>query len=290
MSMIEYQASNIGAAAYHALQHDQSAAVIGITSRGIFVRAANDRVFFLSHEKYRGPLTLNLQSPHGKLEALDVGANVEAASGRLIFPSIRVAVTASPDAIWRPSIGTAPARPLDEQRHTLRSIASEVVARKGDDGFSAVLPSLLGLPADRPPSSLLDNILSLQQALAAGNVGSMVEFITGLLGSGRGLTPSGDDCVMGLLLILNRWQNDVDWSSLNQRVIEAAYQRTTTISANLIECAATGEADERLIAVADGIVTGTPSEDVCVDYALDWGSSSGIDALVGTAIAITAGI
>jgi hypothetical protein len=71
-------------------------------------------------------------------------------------------------------------------------------------------------------------------------------------------------------------------------VIDVAYQRTTTLSANLIECAAQGEADERLISVVDGIMTGEPSVADCAKYILDWGSSSGIDALVGMAIVLTA--
>ena len=88
--------------------------------------------------------------------------------------------------------------------------------------------------------------------------------------------------------MLNRWQRSNAWRDLNQRVIEAAYQRTTTISANLIECAADGQADERLMKVVDGIVTGTPSIDECVNCILDWGNSSGIDALAGMAVAVMA--
>ena len=75
---------------------------------------------------------------------------------------------------------------------------------------------------------------------------------------------------------------------MNRAVIEAAYRATTTISANLIECAAAGQGDERLITVVDGIATGSASIDECVECVLDWGSSSGIDALVGMAIAVTA--
>jgi hypothetical protein len=74
---------------------------------------------------------------------------------------------------------------------------------------------------------------------------------------------------------------------LNQRVIDLAYQRTTTLSANLIACAAHGEADERLINAVDGIVTGTPSHAACVECVLGWGHSSGLDALIGMALTTT---
>ena len=64
-------------------------------------------------------------------------------------------------------------------------------------------------------------------------------------------------------------------------------ERTTTISANLIECAAKGEADERLINIVDGIMTGQPSLEDCVDCVLAWGNSSGTDALIGMALTLS---
>ena len=107
-----------------------------------------------------------------------------------------------------------------------------------------------------------------------------------MLGRGSGLTPSGDDCVLGLLLMLNRWQLDSDWHNLNQAVINTAYHKTTTISANLIECATAGQADERLLNVVDGIAVSSTSIDDCVECVLSWGNSSGIDALVGMVMAL----
>ena len=59
----------------------------------------------------------------------------------------------------------------------------------------------------------------------------------------------------------------------------------TTISANLIECAIDGQGDERLIAAGDSIIVGSTAIDECVAGLLDWGSSSGIDALIGMALA-----
>jgi hypothetical protein len=114
-----------------------------------------------------------------------------------------------------------------------------------------------------------------------------------LLGKGRGLTPSGDDVVIGLLLAINRWQA-ASWEAehlarFNRAVVEAAYGKTTRLSANLIECAARGEADERLIGLVDGVFGGAPDQATCAAYMLGWGGSSGIDALVGIALAVVTG-
>jgi len=48
-----------------------------------------------------------------------------------------------------------------------------------------------------------------------------------------------------------------------------------------------GGSDERLVNVADGLLTGNPGESECISYALEWGDSSGVDALVGMAVALT---
>jgi hypothetical protein len=86
-------------------------------------------------------------------------------------------------------------------------------------------------------------------------------------------------------LALNRWHN-LFWSAdklrdLNQQVVETAYKKTTTLSANLIECAALGLADERLVNTLDWLITGSPrNTDILADL-LGWGNSSGVDAFVG---------
>jgi hypothetical protein len=98
-----------------------------------------------------------------------------------------------------------------------------------------------------------------------------------MLGRGRGLTPSGDDLAVGLLLVLNRWPEAVpsisDLSYLNQRLVEAAGQQTTSLSRSLIQCAISGNSDERLLWVVDSIFTGEPEESESLSYLLQWGAS-----------------
>ncbi|MGD2155610.1 MAG: DUF2877 domain-containing protein [Anaerolineales bacterium] len=113
----------------------------------------------------------------------------------------------------------------------------------------------------------------------------LTETLISLLGMGSGLTPSGDDLIIGLLLSLNRWESVLqpgnDISILNKNVVEAAYRDTTTLSANLIECAALGLADERLIQANDYLAVGNFQLPEISSGLLNWGNSSGIDALAG---------
>jgi hypothetical protein len=62
--------------------------------------------------------------------------------------------------------------------------------------------------------------------------------------------------------------------------------KTTTLSANLIEIAAEGEADERLILALDSVFTGDPSPEKTAEMLISYGSSSGMDAFAGLALAV----
>jgi len=75
---------------------------------------------------------------------------------------------------------------------------------------------------------------------------------------------------------------------LNNRIVEAAYAKTTLLSANLIECASLGSADERLISTLDYLVCDEDYETEIPRELLDWGKSSGLAALLGMATALTA--
>jgi len=218
-----------------------------------------------------------------------VGDTAAFVNNRLIFPANEIILSASSAAVWQAPSPVIPPCPIDQQIHTLKQIASIILALAPDRGFAPLLVPLLNLPLSGPLSAEQTAVLSilqtLRQAVRAHDVPAMQECINQLLGRGSGLTPAGDDCVLGLLLMLNRWQANKDWCKLNRAIIDAAYHKTTIISANLIECAAAGEADERLLKVADGVATGSASINECVECVLGWGSSSGIDALIGMALA-----
>ena len=238
-------AHSIGLAAAQVTSRGGEAKVIGITSRGLFL-SIDQRVLFVSVERWRGPLTINVDRTFD----CALGDSVRLSPTRLIFPAIEIDLSAA--EVWQP---TAPAiaRSIADQREALRQLASSVLARKAPEGFGLLLPHLLDLPE--------------KQALSASEAALLARLTQ--LRESKDARRSAQDALM----------------AFNQRVVESAYQRTTTISANLIECAANGEADERLINVIDGLVTGTPSRDDCVEGVIGWGNSSGLDALIGMALA-----
>jgi hypothetical protein len=274
---------------------EQAGTVSGITSRGIFLHLKSGWVIFLSSEEYRGPLTINLQGDVQGLRALEPGTPVKIQAGQLHCAAAGLIIHTSEAAQWE-----TPPKPLTmlsaEKRKTqLISLARQVLVARKAEGLCALLAMLLDLPNDYGDHDQIEvqitpAIKSLQQALVSYQAAQVTMALEPFLGLGAGLTPSGDDLAIGLLLALNRWGNllkpVLEIEELNRIVVQIAYSRTTTLSANLIECATLGQADERLVFALDGLLSGRPGLEICAANLLAWGNSSGCDALVGMALAI----
>jgi len=175
-------------------------------------------------------------------------------------------------------------------------LAKRIKDDKNEAGLAPLLPILLQFSSPHRPtaqalSPFQENILHLQRELISTSRPPSDEIVTDLLGYGTGLTPSGDDFVIGLLLAFNRWQDmlfpSYNCEKLNRQVIDNAYQKTTTLSANLIECATMGLADERLVNALDWLMGENSPESPPVEGILGWGDSSGIDVFTGFVVALS---
>jgi hypothetical protein len=285
---------SIGSIASEILSKDQDGHVLGVTSKGIYIKTSQKWLVYLSFDPFRGPLTITLGEVNSNLHLVSTGHHVRIESQSIIFPNIDILISTKDSEVWQPN---PPLTLLidDPQRHQrLVSFAKEVMAKKGAVGLGIFLSPLLGLTNTHPAPGLKSNLgwtdmVRLQSYVQKKEITALAGLLSKFMGSGLGLTPSADDFIIGLLLSLNRWQNLL-WTSnnlldLNLQVVETAYQRTTSLSANLIECASLGQADERLINALDWMVTGLACEPEIVDRFLEWGNSSGVDAFVGMVVA-----
>jgi hypothetical protein len=78
-----------------------------------------------------------------------------------------------------------------------------------------------------------------------------------------------------------------DPRKLNSQIVASAYSKTSTLSANLIECAAHGQADERLIEALDWLMSGITPDHSSLEKLLRWGKTSGVDVFVGFVFALS---
>ena len=124
------------------------------------------------------------------------------------------------------------------------------------------------------------------EAVLSGRGASGLMPITDLLGTGGGLTPSGDDCIVGILVALHALGKRRVAASVASLVARHAPHRTTRLSAAHLEAACAGEAVEPVHRAIEAIATGVSPEPV-LDELERYGHASGFDALAG--VLLTAG-
>ena len=289
-----YSARAIGYMASQAILSAAPASVIGVTSKGVYICNLQNRIIFISLEPYKSPLTVNLANPPEDFYDVISGSRADCLPGRLSISGANISISIDPVSTWYPKPVSGTYQAGREQR--LARIVDLVREDKPTSGLASMLPVILER-SDNPLGQLppdLDEMLilvrSIHQAWLRRDTEQLGKALSQTLGRGRGLTPSGDDLVAGFLLALNRWHlppgDPVEPVKLNSALLDIAYTKTTTLSANLIEAATHGHADERMLALLDGIITGIPSEDQCAAYALSLGNSTGIDTLAGMALAV----
>ena len=308
--MREFPVLAIGRSAEGYLIRAKSGRVWGITARGLFLRLeqydrdAPGRIIFLSSEVYHGPLSLNLGGEIDCLKDVVSGASVQIETGRIIFIDYDLAIVSAGARVWQAPEIPGELLPAEQRMARLGWLAEALLRRKGFAGAQDFQQSTAGLAGSlmalsglkwgpvgfiEPYRALLE---PLQAALSQGQALQLAERLHPWLGLGSGLTPSGDDLVMGLLLGLNRWGLrlglKIDLQLLNQALLQTAYLKTTLLSANLIEAASSGQADERLLRAQDGLFSDQPGTAESVDYLAGWGNSSGLDALCGMALVVRA--
>ncbi len=135
-----------------------------------------------------------------------------------------------------------------------------------------VWPPTAALPAD------IDHYLKLTiDGIMVDDSSIYLAGVEGLVGRGGGLTPTGDDVLMGVLYGLWVWHRHglrrprQEWMAM---IRETAVVRTTTLSANFIGVATSGEATWQW----HDLVHGHPH---AVDRILSIGHTSGADAWAG---------
>ena len=251
-----------GAAAYALLGGTGPGTVLGITSRGWFLRVFDHRIIFLSRETYRSPITINLSGLPDTVSGIEPGSAVQIHEGWITFPNTNLELSVRAAPRWEAA--PAPDRLPDAGEVTgrLTQVAQLVFAAKGPAGLTGLLPYLVSLKDEGTDAFAVLPALGLCKAgLQDSRFTGLESGLEAFYGLGSGLTPSGDDLILGMVLALNRCRawipDEAGLTRVNEQVVRAAREKTTSLSANLIECATLGQADERLIAALDEIRPGT---------------------------------
>lgn len=275
--MNHFKANFLGSKANEILESSVGSVILGTTSRGVFLEISTGWIVFLSLEQYRGPLTINLSTNTGSLNKVQKGMIASVDRQAITFPQAEISILLHPAEIWTPP--PPPLRDIQTNSHNIRATITGL-----DDPFLSTI-----LEPDSVVATLSDiqqRALEIYAHMQSGDWQTTEESALSLLGRGTGLTPEGDDFLTGLCFSLARIGSISPVKDIIQTIVQKAYERTTRMSANLIEIAAEGLADERLVSAYDTLLTGSPDAQSAVQTLLGWGSTSGRMALAG----ITTGI
>ncbi len=194
---------------------------------------------------------------------------------------VSIAFDLSRTTIWSPALPpaavVAPTAGLSGRVADARRIAG---GRAPDGGFGPLLSGRdrSGDPWLARARTLIDLQLG---ALRCGDMAGAVAATVDLIGLGVGLTPSGDDYLVGLVGGLEASVHPA-WPALATTIAAKARRRTTAFGASILAHAARGAYAERLTDVVVAIASG-PSDDLAlpIERALAYGATSGADTLVG---------
>jgi hypothetical protein len=180
---------------------------------------------------------------------------------------VRLTVTSA--RCWSPELRPTGSPPDLEVR---ASIARRAVAGRRS-GFHGIVPAA-------------DAFAALGEAFASGSEAAIVRAGRSLVGLGPGLTPAGDDVLVGLTAALTAL-GDGRAHGFAGAWARQAIGRTTIVAETFHRYAAIGAYSERLHDVLRTILTG-PLDAIpaAVATASAWGATSGIDTLTGIVLAL----
>jgi len=273
-----YIAKYIGQSAQKVITSEGNAAILGVTSKGVFIIKETGEVIFVSGDVFRGPITLNLERMLNFKMLFRVGDRCQILNGRLTFLGCQILLEKD-TPIWKhPPIIID----RDGLSHAIKrgiELARTLIGGYQTGLFFAFLEKLIN------PSTglIMDNLWGLitgkeSHADPAG-------YLSGLMGLGVGLTPAGDDFICGFLLaryyLRERSPALLTKEHFYDQLVAEAQYKTTGLSAALIKYASLGEGDERLLNALQWISQGDRIISQARDAILSYGSSSGVDALAG---------
>jgi hypothetical protein len=134
---------------------------------------------------------------------------------------------------------------------------------------------------------------ALATALERFRAGGEIRRLAALVGVGEGLTPSGDDVLVGVLAGLDAAREvSGDAAALRERLcagLERGTSRTTRLAAQMLDAAAAGLYAEPVLAVLETLALPRPGAKALertVAALLDVGHRSGADTLRGISVAL----
>ena len=226
-----------------------------------------------------GPLNIVLGDWPGCMSGVQAGTRVTCGPDRLLLDGFKIALDAADT--WEPCPNWDDLRAA---RGAIEASLERLVAIGLDHDSNNVLVPLLGEPsfAQGLASILVQRFREAALQLKAGwrgDEGALAEGGAALAGLGDGLTPAGDDFLMGVMLWA--WLAHPTPRQFCETLSQAAVPRTTIFSAAFLEAAARGQCSIAWHRLLAALAEDRPKIAGAAQGVLARGASSGLDALIG---------
>ena len=276
------QAGSLSRHVHELLQAPHSGMVLATFARSCYLDLDGHVVALVLPELLDGPLNLIVEPERDfRFDHLPVRETVESSSvGILVGSGAEISVQQA--SIWEPRLVRWNSNHLSPVRTNMHWVEEILLGEAREGSFSTYLTDPAGLSMRaRQGVSLLEEALRRRSKVSAG------EAARHLAGLGSGLTPSGDDVLVGTLLCLSVLPHE-NLGVLRNAIIAEVRGRTTRISEAYLEAAARGEAGEAW----HGLIRVLPGHDraAIVSAArrvMAFGETSGSDMLAGFTLAFS---
>ncbi len=254
--------------------------------RSIHLRAGETFVCIGGPEIGNGPLTLIADSFRPSQRDLRAGQPAFVTEQRITIGE-RVVLSLEHCEPWRPAtwpIASSPARLAD----TLEILNRTAALEAPPEGLAR--PVLCRHEGGGSwPRTARDRVAGFERWLSAllatdGAAAAPPDAVHRLIGLGPGLTPAGDDFLIGVLALLDALAEKDLHAALAGVLRQASPQSTSSLSHCFLRAAAAGHVGEHLHRAVSSVISG--EADAAVAAARQIGHSSGWDMLTGVAVAL----
>jgi hypothetical protein len=283
MTQQTFFATFMGGIAAEALSKHQSGFVMGITSKGIFLRCG-DYVLFVTDAPYKSPFNIYVPGFERLMKKLEINMSFEVAEG-IKFIDVPIHINFLNAETWIPGIPVALTTTVEDQMGEIDSLLRKIIEIEPNKGWLFLFTGGSTLP-DEITQRIVTNTKWFRSEFQAQDFDGCMAAANQLLGLGGGLTPSGDDWLAGFLLYQARVHMARNTRSgflelLIDQIGKSAIQKTTTISVNRILAAGRGWSEEPFLQVIDALFSGKDFPEGLAELIAHFGHSSGVDTTLG---------
>ena len=248
--------------------------VLATFQRSAYLDLGGRIVALVATDLERGPFTIVLDDFGAVREHCSTGA-ARLDGGFLWIGAAEIDLRAA--AIWNPALP----RPAGSGSRAAREAAIETLLATAPEGSIAPLlqPTRASGPLLGPLSRGLDSIADLLDDAEAADQ-AWQDAAARIAGRGPGLTPSGDDLLMGIVLALVTWPHLSRAACAPDLLVDAARPKTTRISGAYLDAARRGWAAEPWHALIRALDDAAATR-AAVRRLARVGETSGADALTG---------